>query len=72
VMNTLSLSHPLATLHILYATFLIYSTALRLYRIASEHDEFTKAKLEYTEHLKARGYSIDVIGEANYRGRVKR
>ena len=41
-----------------------YGTALRLYRIASEHDEFTKAKIEYTEHLKARGYSIGIIGEA--------
>ena len=41
-----------------------YSIGHRLYRIASEPAEYHKSKLEYTEHLKARGYSIGIIHEA--------
>ena len=41
-----------------------YSIAHRLYRIASEPAEYLHSKLEFTEHLKARGYSIRVIHEA--------
>ena len=48
-----------------------YSTAHRLYRIASEHDEYIKAKNEYIEHLKARGYSIGTIGEAFSKVEIK-
>ena len=41
-----------------------YSTALRIFKIASEPSEFVKAKADYTEYLKARGYSIPAIEEA--------
>ena len=41
-----------------------YSIGHRIYRIASEQHEYQHSKLEFTEHLKARGYSIGIIHEA--------
>ena len=41
-----------------------YSTALRIYKNTSEPAEYIKSKLEYTNYLKARGYSIEIIMEA--------
>ena len=41
-----------------------HSTATRIYKIASEIEEYSKAKTDYTEHLKARGYCNKIIDEA--------
>ena len=41
-----------------------YSTALRIYKNTCELAEYHKSKADYTDFLKARGYSIDVITEA--------
>ena len=41
-----------------------YSTALRIYKNTSELAEFHKSKEEYSNLLKARGYSIDIITES--------
>ena len=41
-----------------------YSTALRIYKHTSEPAEYDKSKLEYTDFLTARGYSIGIIMEA--------
>ena len=41
-----------------------YSTALRIYKNTSELAEYHKSKADYTDFLKARGYSIDIITEA--------
>ena len=41
-----------------------YSTALRIYKNTSELAEYHKSKTDYTDFLKARGYSIDIITEA--------
>ena len=41
-----------------------YSTALRIYKHTSEPAEYDKAKSEYTNYLKARGYCIEIIMEA--------
>ena len=41
-----------------------YGIAHTIYKISSEKHEYEKSKAEYTEHLKARGYSIGIIHEA--------
>ena len=41
-----------------------YSTAIRIYKIASESNEYLKTKSEFSTYFKARGYSIGVIEEA--------
>ena len=41
-----------------------YSTALRVYKHTSEPAEYDKSKIEYTDFLKARGYSTEIIMEA--------
>ena len=41
-----------------------YSIGHRIYRISSEEHEYELSKNEFTEHLKARGYSIGIIHEA--------
>ena len=41
-----------------------YNTALRIYKNTSELAEYHKCKADYTDFVKARGYSIDIITEA--------
>ena len=41
-----------------------YSTALRIYKIASDPEDYAQAKAQYTHYLEARGYSTKVIHEA--------
>ena len=41
-----------------------YSIGHRIYRISSEPHEYEQSKAEFTEHLKARGYSVGIIHEA--------
>ena len=52
-------SHPSHTVR-----NILYITALRVYKHTSEPAEHDKSKLEYTEFLKARGYSTEIIMEA--------
>ena len=40
-----------------------YSVALTIYKICSEPTQYAKSKLEYTEHLKTRGYCTKFIEE---------
>ncbi len=48
-----------------------YSTATRIYKIASEKIEYDKAKIDYEEHLKARGYCSKIIDEAFSKAETK-
>ncbi len=41
-----------------------YSIGHTIYRISSEEHNYQHSKAEYIEHLRARGYSIDIIQEA--------
>jgi len=41
-----------------------YSTALRIFKLTSEHDEYIQARAQYTSYLVARGYSNSLINQA--------
>ena len=41
-----------------------YSTALRIYKLTSEHEEYITARAQYTRYLEARGYNTSIINQA--------